>query len=176
MNLPLGDSLLAEWLGNVVNVTSRTGRGFDSRVALISTVLALIAIALSWVIYGRAPLARVEDRDPLATTGPVFTFLNRRWYWDDFYNWLFVGGYVRAARFLADRVDGDFWHDFVHDTIITQFFRGWALILSRPVDLRVVDGAVNGIAELIGGSSQGLRRVQTGTSATMHWRSRSAWF
>ncbi len=165
MNLPFGRlHFLAEWLEHsIANVhIPAPGEGFDLQVAATSTLLALIAIALSWVIYGRAPLTRVEDRDPLARTGPLFTFLNRRWYWDDLYNWLFVGGYVRLARFLADKVDWEFLHDFVHDSVIAVAFRGWADILSRPVDTGVVDGAVNGIAELIGGSSQGLRRVQTG--------------
>jgi len=50
----------------------------------------------------------------------------------------------------------------VHENIIADAFKGWASILSQPVDMGVVDGAVNGIAELISGSSQGLRKVQTG--------------
>jgi NADH-quinone oxidoreductase subunit L len=72
------------------------------------------------------------EKDPLYRTGSVFTFLNHEWYWDDLYS------------------------------IIADAFKGWGLILSRPVDMGIVDGAVNGIAQLVEGSSRSLRRVQTG--------------
>ncbi len=164
MNLPFGRlHFLAEWLHeSVVNAhVPAPGEGFSITVAGLSTALALIAIGLSWLLYGRRPL-QAGAADPLRTTGPVFTFLNRKWYWDELYGAIFVRPYQRIGAWLANAVDWAFWHDFVHDSIVADAFRGWAQILSQPVDLGVVDGAVNGIAELISGSSQGLRRVQTG--------------
>ena len=92
----------------------------------------------------------------------MFTFLNRKWYWDELYAAVFVKPYNRLAGFLAIDVDWKFLHDFVHDSIIAEAFEAWAQILSRPIDLGIIDGAVNGIAELIGGTSQGMRRGQTG--------------
>ena len=130
-------------------------------MATISTVLGLIAIALSWLLYGRKPM-EAGQRDPLRTTGPIFTFLNRKWYWDELYEAVFIQPYKVLGHFLADTIDWKFWHDYVHDSIIGDAFRGWGQILSQPIDLGVVDGAVNGIAQLVGGSSQELRKVQTG--------------
>jgi NADH-quinone oxidoreductase subunit L len=104
----------------------------------------------------------VGDKDPLRSTGPVFTFLNHKWYWDDLYTAVFVKPYHWLASFFAFTVDWRFWHDFVHDRILGDAFRGWAQILSQPIDMGIVDGAVNGIARLVGGSSQELRRTQTG--------------
>jgi NADH-quinone oxidoreductase subunit L len=164
LNLPFGRmNFLAKWLHvSVVNAhAAEVGEGLNVSVALISTGLALFAIALSWLLYGRTPLTEGEH-DPLESAGPVFTFLNRKWYWDELYHVIFVAPYNRLADFLANTLDWAFWHDYVHENIIADAFKGWASILSQPVDMGVVDGAVNGIAELIGGSSQGLRKVQTG--------------
>jgi NADH-quinone oxidoreductase subunit L len=160
MNLPFkGFHQLGHWLEE--SVAYAHSGSFNIVVAAISTGLALIAILLSWLLYGRKPIQEGQA-DPLRTTGPVFTFLNRKWYWDELYGFVFVKPYNKLGEFLAMTVDWKFWHDFVHDSIIGDAFRGWAAILSRPIDMGVVDGAVNGIAQLIGGSSQGLRKVQTG--------------
>ncbi len=160
MNLPFeGFHQLGHWLEESV-ANAHIG-SFNIIVALISTALALIAIGMSYLLYGRKPLEEGEA-DPLRTTGPVFTFLNRKWYWDELYGAVFVTPYNRLGEFLAMTVDWQFWHDFVHDSLIGEAFRGLGGILSRPVEQGVVDGAVNGIARLIGGSSRELRKVQTG--------------
>jgi NADH-quinone oxidoreductase subunit L len=160
MNLPFGGfHQLGHWLEESV-AHAHVG-SFNVVVAAISSVLALIAIGLSYLVYGRRPLAEGQP-DPLAATGPVFTFLNHKWYWDEFYALVFIQPYKRMGRFLAETVDWVFWHDFVHDGIIAEAFKGWATILSHPIDQGIVDGAVNGLAQMIGGSSRSLRRVQTG--------------
>jgi NADH-quinone oxidoreductase subunit L len=164
INLPFGNlHFLAGWLHESVAHVEipAPGAGFSLSVAGASTIVALIAIALSYALYGTKPLAEGQA-DPLRILGPVFTFLNRRWYWDEAYAAIFIEPYKRLADFLAYMVDWRFWHDFVHDNIITQFYQGWASILSRPVDLGIVDGAVNGIGRLVTGSSSRLRRTETG--------------
>ncbi len=162
MNIP-GVHSLAHWLHHSVQNAHipGPGQGFSLQVAGISTALALVAIGLSYLLYGRRPL-QTGERDPLRTTGPVFTFLNRKWYWDELYGLIFVRPFEAIGNFLAFTVDWRFWHDFVHDRILGDVFRGWASILSGPIDLGVVDGAVNGIARLVDGSAKRLRRVQTG--------------
>src|SRR5690554_2220789 len=160
MNLPIeGLHFLGEWLEESI-LHAHIGQ-FEPTTALLATALAVIGIVLGWLRYGREPSEEAE-RDPLMAAGPVFTFLNRRWYWDEAYAAVFVKPYNRFARFLADTIDWRFWHDFVHDSIIYEAFLAWSQILSRPIDLGMIDGAVNGIAEFIGGISQRLRRAQTG--------------
>ena len=117
---------------------------------------------MGWWIYGRKPLEEGQTDPLLRPLGPLYTFLNRKWYWDELYHTIFVNPYNRLGTFLAEVIDWEFLHDFVHDRIINAFYDGWAAILSEPIDMGVVDGAVNGIAQLIGGSSRELRRVQTG--------------
>ncbi len=162
MNLPFeGFHHLGRWLEESVAHAHAAG-SLNLTVAGVSTGLALVAIGLSYLIYGLKPLQETQA-DPLRATGPVFTFLNRKWYWDELYAAIFVRPYNRIGEFLAVTIDWKFWHDYVHDTVIRDgVFRSWAAILSQPVDMGIVDGAVNGIARLISGSSQELRRVQTG--------------
>jgi NADH-quinone oxidoreductase subunit L len=160
MNLPFGGfHQLGRWLEQSI-ANAHVGE-FNIRVAALSTVLGLVAIGISYLLYGRKPLEEGQ-KDPLYTTGPVFTFLNRKWYWDELYAALFVRPYDRLGDFFANTIDWAFWHDFVHDRLIADAFKGWGLILSRPVDMGIVDGAVNGIAQLVEESSRSLRRVQTG--------------
>jgi len=131
-------------------------------VAGISTGLGLVALVLAWTVYGRKTLP-AGGADPLSRgLGPLFTALNRKWWVDELYDWLFVRRYVAAAGWLANTLDGRFWHDWFHDTLLARSFRrgtGW---LSEGFDLPVIDGAANGLAQLIQRAAAGLRSVQTG--------------
>jgi NADH:ubiquinone oxidoreductase subunit 5 (subunit L)/multisubunit Na+/H+ antiporter MnhA subunit len=113
---------------------------FNPRVALISTLLALGAIALAWLLYGRKPLQKGEE-DPLSILlGPVFTGMNRKWYVDEIYEFLFINRYIDLARFLSQKLDWDFWHDWFHDSILVAGFNKMARFLADPVDLGLIDG------------------------------------
>jgi len=135
---------------------------FNPAVAGISTGLGLVALVLAWTVYGRKTL-QAGGSDPLSRgLGPLFTALNRKWWVDELYDWLFVRRYVAAAGWLANTLDGRFWHDWFHDTLLARSFRrgtGW---LSEGFDLPVIDGAANGLAQLIQRAAAGLRSVQTG--------------
>ena len=53
--------------------------GFNPIVALLSLVLALVAIYISWLIYGRKPLD-VGQKDPLKKPlGFFFTGMENKW-------------------------------------------------------------------------------------------------
>ena len=143
--------------------------GFNLTVALLSTALALIAIALSYVVYVRRmkameelPLARRSD-DPLRKMlGPVFTLLEHKYYIDELYELLILKPYTVIAKFIADKVDWGFWHDFFHDKVLFGAFKGLAWLLSKPIDTHVIDGFANGLAEGTQELAQSVRRIQTG--------------
>jgi len=77
----------------------------------------------------------------------------------------------RAAEEMANRFGGvhrvlehKYYVDDIYDAAIVQPI----LIVSREglwkiLDVRVIDGAVNGVAEIVAGSSGLLRRFQTGS-------------
>src|SRR5512142_2789442 len=77
-------------------------------VASIATVLAVLGLYLSWLLYGRAPV-KAGETDPLRRMlGPIFTGMERKWYVDELYNALILNPYVAISRFLANTVDQKF--------------------------------------------------------------------
>jgi NADH-quinone oxidoreductase subunit L len=135
---------------------------FNFGVAISATLLALAAIFVAWLIYGRKPLTTGQP-DPLRRyLGPVFTILENKYWVDELYWALFVNPYIALSRFLAETVDWRFWHDWFHDTLLAHSFRRLARFLSEPVDLGVIDGIANGLASITIASAASLRKIQTG--------------
>jgi len=159
LNLP-GVHSLTDWLEHTLEHVHASE--FNLFVALLSTILALIAIWVAWGIYGRRTLTKGQS-DPLRKSlGPVFTAMEMKYWVDEFYNWLVIRPYIRLASFLADVIDWRFWHDWFHDTVIARSFRGLTHWLAMGFDLPVIDGAANGLASLVKGASTRLRILQTG--------------
>jgi NADH-quinone oxidoreductase subunit L len=160
INLP-GLHTLTTWLEHTIEHL-HAGE-FLPNVALISTGLALLAILLSWLVYGRRPL-RVGQADPLQEAlGPIFTGMNRKWFVDELYAAVILRPYASFCRFLSDEVDGRFWHDWFHEKVLAgtyNFLSGIAL--NRYADQRGIDSFFNGLGSATQGLSASLRRVQNG--------------
>jgi NADH-quinone oxidoreductase subunit L len=137
--------------------------GLNLAVAGFSTLLALLAIGLSWLVYGRRPLAK-GAADPLKKAlGPVFTGMERKWFVDEIYWAVFVNRYIDLARFLADVIDGRFWHDWFHDKLIAGSYNFISrTVLDLSIDTRGIDAFFNGLGELTRRLSVALRRLQNG--------------
>jgi NADH-quinone oxidoreductase subunit L len=159
LNLP-GVHTLTTWLGRTLGEVETAA--FNPLVALVSTLLALAAIAAAWLLYGRRPLAEGEA-DPLGRLlGRIFVGIQNKWWVDEFYDWLVVRRYAQLSAFLADVVDGHFWHDWFHDTLIARSFREGTRWMAEAFDLRVIDAAANALADLTQAAAGRLRRLQTG--------------
>lgn len=157
-----GEHTLAVWLE--YSVSQLHVGSFYPLIAAISLAIGFAAIFLANRIYGTQAIDE-HGKDPLEvrpSTSAMFAFANARMYWDETYHRLIIGPFQRTARFLADVVDWQFWHDYFHDSVITKGFNGMGRILSQPVDLGIIDGAVNGIGRVVRGASGLLRRTQTG--------------
>ena len=159
LNLP-GLHTFTGWLEQTIEIHAGE---FKIVVALISTVLALLAIFLSWLVYGRKPL-ETGQRDPLKKAlGPLFTGMERKWYVDEGYRAVFVDRYVDIARFLADVIDWRFWHDWFHDKVIAGTYNFLSRkVLDLWVDQRGIDAFGNGLGNLTKQASAALRRIQNG--------------
>lgn len=164
----LGESFahrFGHWLGYTLEAS--TGHElhtlpFDSGVAIQSTLIAVAAIYISWLIYGRNPL-KTGQKDPLATSlGFVFTGMHNKWYVDEIYDFLIIRPYKKLAYFFAQTLDWDIWHDWFHEKGVRDNFKKFANFLANPVDLGVVDGLANGIAKFVQGSATILSYLQTG--------------
>lgn len=152
-------------LGNWLEHTIKKAKPlpFDPSVAVISTILALAAIGLAWVLY-RPTLAWARwQQDPLEQgLAWLFRFLQQGWYWDAFYQQVFVRGYRALAKFLAFAVDWHFWHDWFHDVVVAGGFRRISRFLAQPIDLGIIDGIANGLGRSVQGLALVLRGLQTG--------------
>ena len=160
LNLP-GVHTLTLWLEHTI-AGVEAGK-FNFLVAGLSTGLALVAIALSWVLYGRKPLAEGEQ-DPLKKLlGPVFTVFERKYWVDEAYWALLLNRYVDISRFLADVIDGRFWHDWFHEKVITGTYNWLSrTVLDLRVDQKFIDAIANSLGNLTKRVSSGLRRLQNG--------------
>jgi NADH-quinone oxidoreductase subunit L len=161
LNLPFeGFHNLTTWLGHTIGEVEP--EPLNLTVAGISTVLALAAIGLSWLLYQRKPLEAGQP-DPLKRfLGPLFTGMENKWFIDEAYGFLFVKFYEALAHFLAQKLDWDFWHEWFHDSVVTRGFVGLAHFLANPVDLGFIDGIANGLATIAQNSAGSLRKIQNG--------------
>ncbi|MEI6288999.1 MAG: NADH-quinone oxidoreductase subunit L [Chloroflexota bacterium] len=158
LNIP-GVHTLTLWLEHTIKITSRE---FNPTVALVSTGLALLAIFASWWLYLRKPM-EAGQIDPLKKMlGPLFTGMENKWYIDEAYWFLIVDRYVDLARFLAQTVDWDFWHEWFHNSVVARGFVGLTRFLADPVDLGVVDKVSKVLADAVQGSANSLRKIQNG--------------
>ncbi len=111
---------------------------FDWTPMLVSTVVALIGLALAWWLYGREPAA-ARARDPLSPLGRIWALLHHKYRMDELY------GLVIQSN---PRIHGE--ADVTeHDrTVAERLGRLISLTdafarLNGQIDARVVDGAVN---------------------------------
>jgi NADH-quinone oxidoreductase subunit L len=162
LNLPFeGFHNLGHWLEHTLHEVESLPLNLG--VAGISTVLALIAIYVSWLIYGRNPL-RAGESDPLKRRlGAVFTGAENKWYVDELYHAIIVTPFVKGSQFLADVIDWRFWHDWFHERVIAGTYNWISNIgLNLYVDQRGIDALANNLATVTQWLSVTLRKIQNG--------------
>ena len=93
--------------------------------------LAAAGALLAFVLYLKSAYKHDREKDFL---GPLHTLLDKKYYFDELYQWLFAKGSVRAGK-----------------------------LLSAGGDQGLIDGLlVNGSANLVGRMAQGVRQLQSG--------------
>ncbi len=162
LNLPFeGFHNLTHWLGHTLGEVE--GLPLDLKVAGISTVLALTAILVSWLIYGRNPL-KAGQIDPLKKPlGFIFTGMENKWFVDEGYFALIINPFKQVSQFLADVIDWRFWHDFVHETVILGTYN-WlsGVALNEYADQKGIDAFANWLGDATQWLSANMRKVQNG--------------
>jgi NADH-quinone oxidoreductase subunit L len=160
LNLP-GLHTLTHWLSYTLGELEALD--FNVQVAGISTILALLAIAAAWYIYGRNPL-RAGQPDPLKRPlGFLFTGMENKWFVDEGYFATFINPFNKLSQFLADVIDWRFWHDWFHEKVIAGTYNWLSNIaLNRYADQRGIDAFANGLGDVTQWLSAAARKVQNG--------------
>lgn len=162
LNLPFeGFHNLGHWLSHTIGEVE--GLPLNLQVAGISTALALLAILVSWFLYGRNPL-KTGQIDPLKKPlGFVFTGMENKWFVDEGYFALIINPFKKLSAFLADVIDWRFWHDFVHDTVILGTYNWLSEIaLNEYADQKGIDAFANWLGTATQSVSATLRKLQNG--------------
>lgn len=102
LNFP-GLQWLEKWLAHTLGEAA-PGE-FVWLVALGSLALALLGLAIGWLIYGRHPL-KLGQADPLRKAlGPIFSGMEAKWKVDELYSAVIIKPFNAFAQFLAGAVD-----------------------------------------------------------------------
>jgi len=161
LNLPFeGFHNLGHWLEYTLEEVESLP--LNLQVAGISTVLALLAIFVSWWLYGRNPLAK-DQKDPLTALGSLFKGMTNKWYVDELYQAIIITPYVKISHFLAEVIDWRFWHDWFHETVIAGTYNWVSNIgLNLYADQKGIDAFANNLGVWTQRFSGTLRRIQNG--------------
>ncbi len=102
LNFP-GLQWLEKWLAHTLGEVAPSE--FVWLVALGSLALALLGLAIGWLIYGRQPLKKGQA-DPLRKAlGPIFAGMEAKWKVDELYSAVIIKPFNAFAQFLAGAVD-----------------------------------------------------------------------
>ncbi len=158
LNLP-GLHAFGTWLEQSV-VHAHTAE-FNPLLALVALAVAGVAIGVAYVIYCQRPALTAEGLDPLQRPlGPVWTFLHRRWLWDEAYHNLVVRPFNATAQILGG-LDVRYLRDALDQGLYRAFNRVSDFI-GGDFDLGVIDGIVNGLGRVTQRLAGLLRHIQTG--------------
>ncbi|HSA94533.1 MAG TPA: NADH-quinone oxidoreductase subunit L [Acidobacteriota bacterium] len=130
--------------------------GTEAVLMVVSVAVAAGAIFAAWTIYVKR---RGEPARRFATRfRALYTVVSRKYYVDEAYRRVFVGGVLAAAR-AADWIDRRLIDGLVDGA--ARLARGVSRLAIR-FDDGVVDGAVKGVGRVHLSVSSLLRRLQTG--------------
>ncbi len=126
---------------------------------LTSLVVALGGLYLGYRTYTEK-LVTPETPDPMSVRlGALFTHMNRKWYFDELYDMIFVQPAKRLAAWVYDFIDRTVIDGVLHWVARTTFAFGGVL---RLFDRVVINGAADLVADLTKAFARSFRHIQTG--------------
>lgn len=152
-----GASWLHDFLGSML-LEKEEPLAFNVVPVLFSIAVALGGLGLGFLAYrGRTLEAGVTD--PVERLGGLFTFLNRRWYWDELYRIMFINPLQWIADNYSRIVD-----EGVIDRILEGGYRLGARVTSgfAEFDRVVITGTSNAIGRFFRSLGDWGRELQSG--------------
>jgi NADH-quinone oxidoreductase subunit L len=151
-----------DWFEAGVSLPALQHADFDTVKAVISVTIAVVGIGIAAYLWFQreelGPFRGFTQRNAAARAG--YRFLENKYYLDDLYEKVIVGG-IKGPVARAS-----YWvNQHVIDGVVNAIGRGTATAARETydvIDQKVVDGAVNGLAETTGETGGLLRYVQSG--------------
>jgi NADH-quinone oxidoreductase subunit L len=151
-----------EWFEGAVALPPLRHPSFNSIMAVVSVTVAVIGIGIAAYLWFQreelGPFRNLTQRNAAARAG--YQFLENKYYLDDLYEKVIVGG-IKGPIAQAS-----YWvNQHVIDGVVNAIGRGTAAAARETydvIDQKVVDGAVNGLAETTGETGGLLRYIQSG--------------
>ncbi|MAT95596.1 MAG: NADH-quinone oxidoreductase subunit L [Anaerolineaceae bacterium] len=127
---------------------------------ITSVVVALGGLLVGYLIYGRKPLEK-EQQDPLIRPlGPLHSFLQNKWYWDELYHLVFIRPTVYFSEVIVFEVmDKGIIDGILH--LVARVFYGIGEY-ARRFELTVVSGGVDWVKDQFLAMTKEVRQLQTG--------------
>ena len=125
-----------------------------------SIAVALGGLFLGWWIYGRKPL-KEGDPDPVEQPlGPIFTFLNNKWYFDEVYQRVIINPTVYVSeKVVYETIDKGIIDGILHAA--AKGFYGFGYYVKRFEEV-VISGGVDWLKDVFLRFSAEFRLLQTG--------------
>jgi NADH-quinone oxidoreductase subunit L len=154
----LGGSQFAHWLEPVIHAheAGHASHALEWGLMAVSVTVASFGVFIAFLMY------RKESLSPEAFVnlagGLFYRLFDRKWYFDEIYQAIFVNGTLLLARI------GALFDQYIIDGIVdgsaalTRFF-SW---LNGLFDNYIIDGIVNAVANITFWIGNKFRRVQTG--------------
>ncbi len=126
---------------------------------LLSSLIVLAGLALGWWFYGRKPITRATDPDPLEHIArPIFRALQNRFYVDELYEWTIIPAARRSAVFSA-WLDRWIWNGAVQ---AVQFLVTGLGIVDASLDKHAVNAGFDEGCRAVGEGGHLFSRFQDG--------------
>ena len=153
----IGPNVLGQWLDPVIHVPHGEHHSVLEEVGVmsVSIIAAAAGVALAWFLYYVRTPSR--DESPEAR-GFAYRLLYNKYYVDEVYQFVFVGGTLLLARI------GAAFDRYIIDTIVDGTAKLTTIIawFNGLFDQYVVDMLVNAVANVTFAVGNNFRRVQTG--------------
>ncbi|HEX9263269.1 MAG TPA: NADH-quinone oxidoreductase subunit L [Candidatus Binatia bacterium] len=154
----LGGSQFAQWLEPVIHAheEAHASHALEWGLMAVSVSVASFGVFVAYLMYRRESLS--PDMFANLAGGLFYRLFDRKWYFDEIYQVIFVNGTLLLAR-LGALFDQYIIDGLVDGSAALVRFVSW---LNGLFDQYIIDGIVNAIANITFGIGNKFRRVQTG--------------
>jgi NADH-quinone oxidoreductase subunit L len=133
---------------------------FQALPLVMSIVVAVGGLFLGWLVYGRRPLKSGQPDPLIRPLGPLYTFLQNKWWWDELYERLFVNPTRTFSRKVVyEWIDKGLIDGTLHLIARSVYRLGYYF---RRFEEVVIKGGVDWAKDKTLAAAQEFRAIQTG--------------